>query len=204
MVQPLPQPGQVIRYVYLWWNEARLGREDGIKDRPCGVVLTRVNNSGNTVAYVLPITHTPPLKDEDGIEIPQTTKRRLGLDAERSWIVTTELNQFAWPGPDIRPTASGEYLYGYLPEKLMRLVLEQVKTHARDRQLKTVPRRKTRWSYDALARFDLPPGSARQQLSHAIAIESSRRVPRNSMNGRWNNRVRRTEHAATPRGSATE
>src|SRR5258708_33808573 len=140
MGEPLAQAGQVISYAYLWWNEARVGREDGAKDRPCGIVLTRVTKAGNTVAYVLPITHTPPLKDEHGIEIPQATKRRLGLDAERSWIITTELNQFTWPGPDIRPTASGDYLYGYLPEKLMRLALEQVKKHARDKQLKAVTR----------------------------------------------------------------
>jgi hypothetical protein len=135
-----PQPGQVIRYAYLWWNEARLGREDSTKDRPCGVVLTRVDKSGNTIAYVLPITHTPPLNDEDGIEMPGATKQRLRLDVERSWIITTELNQFVWPGPDLRPTASGEYLYGYLPEKLMRLVLDQVRKRARDKKLKTVPR----------------------------------------------------------------
>jgi hypothetical protein len=140
MARPLPQPGQVIRYAYLWWNEARVGREDGAKDRPCGIVLTRVAKTGNTVVYVLPITHTPPLRDEYGIEIPQATKRRLGLDTERSWIITTELNQFTWPGPDIRPTSPGEYLYGYLPEKLMRLALEQVKKHARDKQLKAVTR----------------------------------------------------------------
>jgi len=94
MAQPLPQPGQVIRYAYLWWNEARVGREHGAKDRPCGVILTRVTKAGYTVAYVLPITHTPPLKNEDGIEISQATKRRLGLDAEPSWIITTELNRF--------------------------------------------------------------------------------------------------------------
>ena len=140
MAVTLPQPGQVIRYAYLWWNEARTGREQGAKDRPCGVVLTRITKSGNVIAYVLPITHTPPLKDEDGIELPQPTKRRLGLDGERSWIITTELNQFSWPGPDIRPTPSGEYLYGYLPDKLMRLVLDQVRKHARDKLLKTVSR----------------------------------------------------------------
>ena len=135
-----PQPGQVIRYAYLWWNEARDGRQDAIKDRPCSVVLTRVVRPGATIAYVLPITHTPPLKDERGIEIPRATKQRLGLDAQRSWIITTELNQFAWPGPDLRPTPSGEYLYGYLPENLMRLVLDQVKKHARDKRLKNIPR----------------------------------------------------------------
>lgn len=140
MALPLPQPGQVIRYAYLWWNEARIGREDGVKDRPCGVILTRITKSGQTIAYVLPITHTPPLKEEDGIEIPQATKRRLGLDTERSWIVTTEFNRFTWPGPDIKPNASGDYVYGYLPETLMRLVSDQVKKHARDKLLKPVTR----------------------------------------------------------------
>jgi hypothetical protein len=140
MAPLLPQPGQVIRYAYLWWSEARGGHEDGAKDRPCGVILTRITEAGNTVAYVLPITHAPPLQEEDGIEIPQATKRRLGLDSERSWIITTELNQFAWPGPDIRPTAPGEYLHGYLPEKLMRLVIDQVKKHARNRRLKNILR----------------------------------------------------------------
>lgn len=140
MALPLPQPGQVIRYSYLWWNEARTGLEDGSKDRPCGVVLTRLTQTGQTIAYVLPVTHRRPLQGEDGVEIPQATKRRLGLDAEPSWIITTELNRFIWPGPDIRPTVSGEYLYGYLPEKLMRLVLDQVKRHARSKRLKTIPR----------------------------------------------------------------
>ncbi|HEX9877547.1 MAG TPA: hypothetical protein VGC50_12920 [Gammaproteobacteria bacterium] len=140
MALPLPQPGEVIRYAYLWWNEARMGGEDGAKDRPCSVVLTRITDAGRTVAYVLPITHTPPLKKEDGVEIPQATKRRLGLDIERSWIITTELNRFTWPGPDLRPTAAGEYVYGYLPEKLMRIVLRQVKEHAREKQLKSVVR----------------------------------------------------------------
>jgi hypothetical protein len=60
MALPPLQPGQVIRYAYLWWNEARIGREDGAKDRPCGIVLTRVTKAGNTVAYVLPITHNSP------------------------------------------------------------------------------------------------------------------------------------------------
>lgn len=131
-----PLPGQVIRYAYLWRNEA----SNATKDRPCGIVLTRVTTQGNTIAYVLPITHTPPRQEEDGVEIPTTTKRRLGLDSDRSWIITTELNRFAWPGLDIRPTPSGQYIYGYLPAKLMEIVLEQVKRHAAKKQLSTVTR----------------------------------------------------------------
>jgi hypothetical protein len=54
----------------LWWNEARVGCEDRARDRPCGMLLTRVTKAGNTVAYVLLIAYTPPLKDEHCIEIP--------------------------------------------------------------------------------------------------------------------------------------
>jgi hypothetical protein len=33
---PAPQPGLLIRYFYLWEREeARAGREEGVKDRPC-------------------------------------------------------------------------------------------------------------------------------------------------------------------------
>ena len=37
--------------------------------------------------------------------IVAATKRRLGLDDARSWIMVTEGNRFAWPGPDLRPIA---------------------------------------------------------------------------------------------------
>jgi len=40
------------------------------------------------------------------VEISHETKRRLGLDDDRSWIVLTEANRFAWPGPDLRPGQS--------------------------------------------------------------------------------------------------
>jgi hypothetical protein len=136
----LPQPGQVIRYSYLWWNEARRGRTEGAKDRPCGVVLTRRSDAGTTHVYVLPITHTPPQDPEAGIEIPRATKQRLGMDTERSWIITTELNRFIWLGPDIRALPTGEYSYGYLPGKLLQAALDQVKAHATKRRLQSVDR----------------------------------------------------------------
>lgn len=91
-----------------------------------------------TLVHVLPITHSLPQEPEAGLEIPLATKRRLGLDSERSWIVTTELNRFVWPGPDIRALPSGEYSLGYLPGKLLAAVLEQVRTHAAKRRLLSV------------------------------------------------------------------
>ena len=135
-----PEIGLVIRHAYLWWNEARAGREEGAKDRPCVIVHTRRNEHGEIEVYIAPVTHSPPESPERAMEIPPATKKRLRLDDEKSWIITTELNQFIWPSPDLRPTAAGEYVYGYLPEKLMRLVLESVKKNARDKRLKAVPR----------------------------------------------------------------
>jgi PHD/YefM family antitoxin component YafN of YafNO toxin-antitoxin module len=38
---PVPVPGLVIRYSYLWQAEHVRGREEGVKDRPC-VVIFRV------------------------------------------------------------------------------------------------------------------------------------------------------------------
>jgi hypothetical protein len=52
----------------LWWNEARVGREDATKDRPCRGFLTCADKSGNTIAYVVPITHAPPLNDASRVE----------------------------------------------------------------------------------------------------------------------------------------
>jgi hypothetical protein len=47
------------------------------------------------------------------IEIPAIVKRGLGLDADRSWIVLSEWNEFTWPGPDLRPVASGNSPFDY-------------------------------------------------------------------------------------------
>ena len=71
---------------------------------------------------MLPITHTPPSSPNLAIEIPHVTKRRLGLDDARSWVVLTEANRFTWPGPDLRPLRRGEaasVLYGELPGSLL-------------------------------------------------------------------------------------
>jgi hypothetical protein len=39
--------------------------------------------------------------------IPAATKRRLGLDDARSWIIVTESNRFIWPGRDLRQEKAG-------------------------------------------------------------------------------------------------
>ncbi len=125
MPLPTPEPGLVIRYAYLWHAEHHQDREEGGKDRPCAVILTARDEAGEIVVSVLPITHTPPRQAADAVEIPLAVKRRLGLDEARSWVVTSEMNRFIWPGPDLRPVPAsdaGRYDHGLLPPGLYRAI----------------------------------------------------------------------------------
>lgn len=144
MTWPVPQPGLVIRYSYLWEREARAGREEGVKDRPCAIALVLLgDDTGAPLVRVLPITHAAPADAADALEIPAVTKRRLGLDAERSWIVLTEANDFVWPGPDLRPAINGDLssvVYGMLPPRFLAAVKEKVLQTYRERRMRGVRR----------------------------------------------------------------
>lgn len=116
-------PGDVIHYSYLWAYEEREGRVEGRKDRPCAVMIV---HSGKHIVGVCPITHTPP-KAGQGVQIPPPTCARLGLDDQvPCWIITTEMNQFVWPGPDIRKNYAGQLRYGLMPAALFRQVKAQL------------------------------------------------------------------------------
>ena len=133
MTWPTPRPGLVIRYSYLWSQEAEAGREEGLKDRPCAVVIS-VRRGERDLVYVVPVTHSPPASPDDAVELPAATKARLGLDSERSWIVVTEANSFTWPGPDLRFVGDGgpeTSSYGMLPPALYQTVRARFAAHVR-------------------------------------------------------------------------
>jgi hypothetical protein len=122
---PTSVPGLVIRYAYLWADEHDAGREEGAKDRPAAVVVAHTDRNGQLVVVVLPVTHSAPSDPTEAIEIPPDTKRRLGLDGDRSWIVLTEMNVFPWPGPDVRPVPGkgpSSIGYGQLPGNFFHAV----------------------------------------------------------------------------------
>ena len=133
MALPEPTPGLVIGYAYLWRNEALQGREEGRKDRPCVIVLAVQAVEGRTVVTVAPITHSPPQHPDLAVEISPETKRRLGLDGERSWIIAADLNRFIWPGVDLRPRSRGasRYDYGPIPAGLYRELRDKMLALAR-------------------------------------------------------------------------
>jgi len=141
---PPPHPGLVICYSYLWAGEHGRGREEGIKDRPCAIVVARRMAENKIIVTVVPVTHSPPADTRAAMEIPPALKAHLGLDAERSWIVLSEYNEFLWPGPDLRPIGPGRgkdsaYSYGVLPpgyfnrmrERLLSLIGERRVRHIR-------------------------------------------------------------------------
>jgi hypothetical protein len=139
---PAPEPGLVIRYAYLWEREARQGRDEGSKDRPCAIVLVVADSAGRRRVQVLPVTHTPPRAAADAVEIPAPTKSRLGIDGQRSWVVLTEVNEFTWPGPDLR-TIGGDastIAFGFLPPGFFRVVRDRYLALQRRNSVSRVPR----------------------------------------------------------------
>lgn len=140
---PEPAPGLVIRYSYLWAEEYRRGQEEGVKDRPCAVILVTTTEDEERIVTVLPISHAPPADPKLAVEIPALVKRRLKLDDERSWVVLTETNRFIWPGPDLRPSKPGDagsVGYGPLPFALFEKIRIKFIAAIRAKRTSVVPR----------------------------------------------------------------
>ncbi len=121
---PVPEPGLVIAYAYLWHHEHLAGAEEGRKNRPAVVTLVTTQTDALIEVTVLPITHRPPKNLEWAVEIPTPVKRHLGLDDARSWIIIAEGNDFVWPGYDLRRApGTDRFDYGFLPPRFFNQVL---------------------------------------------------------------------------------
>ncbi|MEK7661327.1 MAG: type II toxin-antitoxin system PemK/MazF family toxin [Pseudomonadota bacterium] len=142
MPLPNPEPGLVISYSYLWRNQQEKGNAEGRKNRPCVIILAVENKAGETKVTVAPITSSALKNAADGVEVPLEVKKHLGLDSGNSWIIITEVNQFVWPGYDIRPIKANndKFDYGFIPSKLFRKVKASLFEVAKMRKLKIVPR----------------------------------------------------------------
>ena len=143
MALPKPVQGLVIRYSYLWRSEHLRGQEGGVKNRPCAVILVTRQENGDEIVTVLPITHSPPAHRLYAVEIPQTTKQRLGLDFERSWVMLSEANRFIWPGPDLRPLRNDDIAsvaFGQLPYNLIEEIRLKFIAHLKAHRVKLVSR----------------------------------------------------------------
>lgn len=143
MAVPEPQLGLVISYAYLWHHEHRAGRDEGSKDRPCVIILSIEKPAeGITMVRVVPVTHSPPGDLTVSAELPPAVKRHLGLDDDRSWVILDEVNEFAWPGFDLRPVPGSHdrFAYGLLPPRLFDQIMTRLTAVWNAGQGKAIPR----------------------------------------------------------------
>lgn len=138
MTLPVPRPGLVIRYAFLWSHEAACGADEASKDRPRAIVVAaKREEDGDIRTIVARITHEPPADPEASIEIPPAICRKLGLDGDGHWLRLDELNRFSWPGFDLRPMSGRQtgYDYGMLPRDLF----ERLRVSILERQQRRGP-----------------------------------------------------------------
>jgi hypothetical protein len=141
MALPVPEPGLVISFNYLWRREERLGRDNARYPRPCAIVLAqRRAADGATLVLVTAITHSAPDGDTAAVLLPPRVKRHLGLDDAPSWVIVDEVNEFVWPGYDLAPDQDGEVAIGFLPPRLLERIRERLLAAAREGRLGRVSR----------------------------------------------------------------
>jgi hypothetical protein len=141
---PVPEltAGLVVRYEYQWHRRSVAGATGADKDHPACVVATfrRQGRAEDFVVY-LPISHTQPAGDEDGVELPDDAKRKAGLDSGRQWILISEYNLDTWP-TDLRqiPNRPGVFHYGHLPPSMFRIVVGMFWDRYKEKRLRQVNR----------------------------------------------------------------
>ncbi len=142
MSAPRPKPGLVVRYEYLWSNQADRGQVEGVKNRPC-FVLSVISKNPDLQGQVLicPITHTPPERGQPSIEVPAKLQRHLGLnEGERSWVRLSECNiEPNWPN-GLRTTEKGNLEYGMTPPNFYAKVRDGFTNELRRKKVRTVRR----------------------------------------------------------------
>ena len=119
MALPDPKPGLIIRYDYLWTHEAAAGRDQG-KTRPACLVAAADPAVLPRYVVLLPITHTRPIGDTVGIEIPARVRQALGLDDTPSWVIVSEYNVDEWPNAGLSslPGRPDVFSHGFIPPGL--------------------------------------------------------------------------------------
>ena len=135
MALPDPKPGLVIRYDYLWADEAEVGRESG-KDRPACLIAASDATANPRFVVILPITHSPPRRG-DAVEIPARVRAAIGLDDAPSWVIVSEHNVEQWPNRLAAiPGRSGVVAYGFIPPGLFAQIKAKFLTIAKQRRVR--------------------------------------------------------------------
>jgi hypothetical protein len=135
MALPEPKPGLVIRYDYLWADDAAAGRDAG-KDRPACLVAASDAIHDPRVVVILPITHSRP-HDAIAVEIPPKVRAAIGLDDAPSWVIVSEYNLETWPNRLAAiPGRPGIFAYGFIPPNLFAKIKAKFLEVAKPRRVR--------------------------------------------------------------------
>ena len=160
-----PQVGDMLRYDYLWSHEHKKGHVDGLKEgRACFVVVaTKPQDDGSRFIALAGVSHRPPSPEDRAIDIPMKVGKHLGLDDERSWIKTAEINEIVCQGNRIpvglQPVrqSTNQFIHGKLPRVMREELVARVNEHSRNQTLKRVVRE------DELPQRPTPPKQKTQE-----------------------------------------
>lgn len=135
--RPPPRPVLVVRYADLWRREVLAGAAEGHKERPCAIVLAvRKDAEGDPMVVVARITTQPLHLADTALPVPPAVRRTPGLDEAPSWVMTDEVNLFAWPGFDhcAIPGRPGEYAHDMLPARPFEDLRQRIQATIRTRR----------------------------------------------------------------------
>ncbi len=140
-LKPEPQPGQIIRFDYLWKREEERGAMQGMKDRPCVVLAkTTCEHTGAEAVIVCPITHSPPYEDQECVRISKKDSRQMGLSKSEQWVKTDEANVVPWSDPGIIRATPTKWLFGRVPKYAFEAIRQSVLDCSKKQRLEMVNR----------------------------------------------------------------
>jgi hypothetical protein len=89
-----PTAGDIWRYPYLWSWQAARGETEGRKSRPVTLAAVLPVAATETRLFLLPITGTSPMEQQDALEVPAIEIRRAGLSKyKRLWVIFDDHNR---------------------------------------------------------------------------------------------------------------
>jgi hypothetical protein len=126
------EPGDIVRFNYLWAREAQRGEETGRKARPSCVVVKTERS-----LFLLPLTSQKPADSRAALAVPETECRRGKLQSP-CWIIVDEYNRVLHE--QFQDFESVEPQGRFSRAFLLRIA-GSLQTEAKSRRVKAVERR---------------------------------------------------------------
>src|SRR5262245_48772182 len=134
-----PKVGLVLPHLYVWRAEHAAGRSS---ETPAAVMIVAATplDGGRLLVAATPITNGEPPAGQRAVQVPAAVAAHLRLEAQRSWVVCTEYNEFVWPSIGLGETRDGASVYGMAPQKLAASVRGEMLAARTDGPLKAMRR----------------------------------------------------------------